>query len=212
MAWDARTANVLEGTGGSATSIHIPRPLLLFLEWSAQSEILLRFEHFCERHVDIEAFSGATDDDSEEGANEEQSLHAYETFKRYELFFEGEVSTFLAEAGVTEGDFSRACESVRDRGQTKRLADQTRGEAKESCSSSEATTHGTQFSEEKNGHERKENVSAAPPLFGGGGDDASVLLQMALSSLSFVSFCGLVQRWKQQVREAEVAARDLGIF
>jgi len=212
MAWDARAATAVEGIGSNLESTHIPRPLLIFLEWSDRTEVALRFNKFCERNVDESVF-GVDDSSNEEADGGEQSLKSHEVFQRYERFFEGEVAAFLEKASITEDDFSRACKSVL---QCER---RQHDEEKKSCrvlnERKNAEEDDVRYS--RNSAEKQEEEKEGSWARGGnnvrlGDTDASMLLQMALSSLSYVSFCHLIRRWRREVRQGNAAASDLGIL
>ena len=106
MAWDFRAADISEGLGATpAAAADLPRPLLLFLEWSGRAAVAQRFEAFYESCSHAFDDGDGGDEDVEEG--KEQSLAQHAAFLEFERFFAAECGAFLEEARVDEGDFAR---------------------------------------------------------------------------------------------------------
>ena len=95
------TVSVAEGVGWSGGQ-RIPRPIVLFLEWSREAAVCSRFNEFYEEHA---AAFAACDGEAE------QAHENYAIFQSYEHFFEQEVASFLSTSEETDLDeFSRAAE------------------------------------------------------------------------------------------------------
>ena len=93
--------SVAEGVGWSGGQ-SIPRPIVLFLQWSREAAVCGRFNEFYEEHAAAFAMCDG---------EAEQAHENYAIFQSYERFFEQEVSSFLSASEETDwDDFSRAAE------------------------------------------------------------------------------------------------------
>jgi len=180
---DARSLEVSEGLGAPTPST-LPRAMVLFLEWSQSPEVKQRFGRFFDEH----SVAFASNDD----VCEDQSLERYEAFRSYENFFALETRGFLEEAKVDVAEFEDSCVAVRNRS----------GKAQKR----EYRDNEDEFGESKCQEDRRADDASGEDETGG------LLLQMALSSLSYRAFASLMVDHQRRAREASQAAEDMGLF
>lgn len=130
----------------------------------------------------------------------------FHSIYRYERFFEDETQEFLNEKKIDHDDFYRACSIVNN---PSLCARECKAEAKSQDFKSgmeclkDAKSPRVMHPDHDNESREQSKMREA---------QGKLMLQMALSSLSYKNFRDLMQDYRAQRNEAAAAAEEMGLF